>query len=205
MGIKNIFALKKATRYSLRFVQPSLDAGNSLKWLLGIFQDGGPLTHSQVLSTFQDGGRVKFPTLGTVVDVKIPTHVRFTKSNSRGLPGPPILGQTIDRCITLTFFTKAAHLSLVINTECLKIQIKKSCVKQTSVREPEVERPCQRMRRCEVHTAWWHSCLVAQLPYAIIFRNDVNVWERGASVIKVTRYLADDWLFNIHNGVQFGL
>ena len=34
-----------------------------------------------------------------VVDVKIPTHVRFTKSNSRGLPGPPILGQTIDRCI----------------------------------------------------------------------------------------------------------
>ena len=101
MGIKNIFALKKATRYSFPFVQPSLDAGNSLKWLLGIFQDGGPLTHSQVLSTFQDGGRVKFPTLGTVVDVKIPTHVRFTKSNSRGLPGPRILGQTIDRCITL--------------------------------------------------------------------------------------------------------
>ena len=100
MGIKNnIFALKKATQYSLPFFQPSLDAGNSLKWLLGIFQDGGPLTHSQVLSTFQDGGRVKFPTLGTVVDVKIPTHVRFTKSNSRGLPGPPILGQTIDRCI----------------------------------------------------------------------------------------------------------
>ena len=103
MGIKNnIFALKKATWYSLLFVQPSLDAGNSLKWLLGIFQDGGPLTHSQVLSTFQDGGRVKFPTLGTVVDVKIPTHVRFTKSNSRGLPGPPILGQTIDRCITIS-------------------------------------------------------------------------------------------------------
>ena len=98
MGIKNIFALQKATRYSFPFVQPSLDAGNSLKWLLGIFQDGGPLTHSQVLSTFQDGGRVKFPTLGTVVDVKIPTHVRFTTSNSRGLPGPPILGQTIDRC-----------------------------------------------------------------------------------------------------------
>ena len=39
---------------------------------------------------------------GTVVDVKIPTHVRFTKSNSRGLPGPPILGQTIDRCITIS-------------------------------------------------------------------------------------------------------
>ena len=103
MGIKNnIFALKKATQHSLPFFQPSLDAGNSLKWLLGIFQDGGPLTHSQVLSTFQDGGRVKFPTLlGTVVDVKIPTQVHFTKSNSRGLPGPPILGETIDRCIKM--------------------------------------------------------------------------------------------------------
>ena len=37
--------------------------------------------------------------LGTVVDAKIPTHVRFAKSNSRGLPAPPTLGQTIDRCI----------------------------------------------------------------------------------------------------------
>ena len=64
-----------------------------------LVQMDGSLTHSQILSTFQDGGRVKFPTLGTVVDVKIPTHVRFTTSNSRGLPGPPILGQTIDRCI----------------------------------------------------------------------------------------------------------
>ena len=68
----------------------------------GYFQDGETLTHSQVLSTFQDGGRVKFPTLGAVVDVKIPAHVRFTKSNSHGLPGPPILGQTIDRCITIS-------------------------------------------------------------------------------------------------------
>ena len=34
----------------------------------------------------QYGGLVKFPTLGTVVDVKIPTHVCFLKSNSRGLP-----------------------------------------------------------------------------------------------------------------------
>ena len=39
-------------------------------------------------------------TLGIIVDVKTPTFVRFTKSNSRGLPNPPILGQTIDRCIT---------------------------------------------------------------------------------------------------------
>ena len=81
------------------FLTMYLDAGNSLKCILGIFQDGAPLvTHSQIFSTFQDGSRVKFPTLGIVVDVKTPTFVRFTKSNSRGLPDPPILGQTIDRC-----------------------------------------------------------------------------------------------------------
>ena len=45
--------------------------------------------------------RVEFRTLGIAADVKIPTHVRLTKSNSPGLPDPPILGQTIDRCITL--------------------------------------------------------------------------------------------------------
>ena len=38
---------------------------------------------------------------GDVKDVKIPTRVRFTRSNSRGLPPAPILGQTIDRCTTL--------------------------------------------------------------------------------------------------------
>ena len=69
-----------------------------------MFQDGASLvTHSQILSTFQDGGRVKFPTPGIIVDVKIPTHVRFTKSNSPGLPDPPILGQTTDRCINSEF------------------------------------------------------------------------------------------------------
>ena len=71
------------------FVQPSLEAGNSLKYILGVFQDGVPLVaHSQILSTFQDGGRVKFPTLGIVVDVKTPTIVRFTKSNFPGSPPP---------------------------------------------------------------------------------------------------------------------
>ena len=56
------------------FVQPSLDARMGI--ILGIFQDGAALvTHSQILSTFQDGGRVKFPP-----------------------PPPPILGQTTDRC-----------------------------------------------------------------------------------------------------------
>ena len=83
------------------FVQSSLDARMGI--ILGIFQYGAALvTHSQILSTFQDGGRVKFPTPGIVVDVKIPTHVRFTKSNSPRLldpPNPPpILGQTTDRC-----------------------------------------------------------------------------------------------------------
>ena len=58
------------------------------------------MAHHSSLSTFQDGGRVEFPTLlGIAADVKIPTHVRLTKSNSPGLPDPPILGQTIDRCI----------------------------------------------------------------------------------------------------------
>ena len=60
------------------------------------------ITYSQIHSTFQDGGRVKFPTPGIVVNVKIPTHMRFTKSNSPGLPDPPILGQTNDRCIMKT-------------------------------------------------------------------------------------------------------
>ena len=65
-----------------------------------VIKRGAPLvTQSQILSTFQDGGRVEFPTLGIAADVKIPTHVRLTKSNSPGLPDPPILGQTIDRCI----------------------------------------------------------------------------------------------------------
>ena len=57
---------------------------------LGIFQDGASLVaYSQILSTFQDGGRVRFPTPGIVVDVNIPTHVPFTRSNSPGLPDPP--------------------------------------------------------------------------------------------------------------------
>ena len=57
-------------------------------------------TLNEMIGTYkkfiQYDGRVKVPTLETVVDVKIPTHVRFTKYNSRGLPAPrpPILGQT---------------------------------------------------------------------------------------------------------------
>ena len=66
------------TPYNALYLNVLLDAGNSLKWVLGIFQDGASLvTHSQILSTFQDGGRVKFPTLEIVVDVKTPTFMRF--------------------------------------------------------------------------------------------------------------------------------
>lgn len=35
-------------------------------------------SHSQVLSTSKMAVESKFPTLGAVVDVKLPTHVRFT-------------------------------------------------------------------------------------------------------------------------------
>jgi len=61
----------------------------------GIFQDGTPhITHSQIRLTFQEGGRVKFPTLGTVEDVKIPTRVCFSLIPV-GFTTPR---QTIDRC-----------------------------------------------------------------------------------------------------------
>ena len=71
-----------------------LDAGNSIRKILGIFQDGTPLvTHSQIFSTFPDGGscQISHPgeTPGIVVDVKIPTHVLFTKSDFPGLPDYP--------------------------------------------------------------------------------------------------------------------
>ena len=102
MGIKNnIFALKKAARYSLPFVQPSLDEGKLAQMTSGYFPRWrtthsfpGPLHFSRWRLS-----QISHP--GTIVDVKIPTHVRFTKSNSRGLPGPPILGQTIDKCISV--------------------------------------------------------------------------------------------------------
>ena len=56
---------------------------------------------SQALSTFQDGDRVKFPTQGIAVDVKIPTQVEPHKVKFPWVARPPpILGQTIDRCIT---------------------------------------------------------------------------------------------------------
>ena len=47
--------------------------------------------------------------MGIIVDVKIPSHVRFTKSYNpwvarSPLPPSPILGQTIDRCILVKYY-----------------------------------------------------------------------------------------------------
>ena len=57
------------------------------------------ITHSLVLHfPRQQLSQISHP--GDVQDVKFPTHVRFTGCNSRGLPPLPILGQTIDRCIS---------------------------------------------------------------------------------------------------------
>ena len=105
---------------------------NLLKWILSIFQDGTPLvTHSQILSTFQDGGQVKFPTLGIIVDVKILTHMWFTKSNSPGLPDPPplppptpVLGLTIDRCMILYYNTG----NIIVFSYDLLLQFRKNTI-----------------------------------------------------------------------------
>ena len=125
-------------------------------------------------------------------------HIKRSDKTKASQPSLTYLYNILKRSLC----TKAAHLSLVINTECLKIQIKKSCV---------LTHDCLKTNLCsgarsgasvsEDAKMWSAHFLVEQLPYAIIFTNDVNVWEPGASVIKVTRYLTDNWLFNIHNGV----
>ena len=38
---------------------------------------------------------------------------------------------------------------------------------------------------------------------AIIFRNDVNVWERGSVVIKVTRYLTDSTIVDSYSQYEW--
>ena len=105
MDIKKKFLLKnKVTQYSLLpFVQPlltSLNAGNWLTRILGIFPDGAPTRHSfPDLLDFSRWRSSQISHPGDRHDVKIPTHVRLPMSNSPGLPDPPILGQTSDRCI----------------------------------------------------------------------------------------------------------
>ena len=53
-------------------------------------------------STFQDGGWVKFRTLGTLrMSHSLPTFASVSLIQFSGfpVPSPPILGQTVDRCI----------------------------------------------------------------------------------------------------------
>ena len=57
-------------------------------WVLPRWQ----VTHFQFLSVFQDGGHVKFPTLGKARLVNFPWVARPP-------PPPPTLGLNIDRCI----------------------------------------------------------------------------------------------------------
>ena len=65
-------------------------------WVLPRWQ----VTHFQFLSVFQDGGHVKFPTLGQRLNVKIPTQGKARSVNFPWLARPPTLGLNIDRCIT---------------------------------------------------------------------------------------------------------
>ena len=82
--------------------------GKLIQTTTGYFlEDGDFLSLIPWSSTFQDGGWVKFPTLGMFrMSNSLPT---CTESNSRGLPTPPpppppqcpIVGQTIDRYISM--------------------------------------------------------------------------------------------------------
>ena len=65
--------------------QRSFTSGDS--WVLPRLQ----VTHFQFLSVFQDGGHVKFPTLGKARSVNFPWVACP--------PPPPTLGLNIDRCI----------------------------------------------------------------------------------------------------------
>ena len=67
-------------------------------WVLPRWQ----VTHFQFLLVFQDGGHVKFPTLGQRLNVKIPTQGKARSVNFPPVacPPPPTLGLNIDRCIT---------------------------------------------------------------------------------------------------------
>ena len=67
-------------------------------WVLPRWQ----VTHFQFLSVFQDGGHIKFPTLGQRLNVKIPTQGKVRSVNFPWVappPPPPTLGLNIDRCI----------------------------------------------------------------------------------------------------------
>ena len=79
------------------------NVGSSSKWLLGIFQDGGPLIPRPSLFSKMATKSNFSPSQGTVVDIKISTQAELHKVKFPWVarPLPPILGQTIDRCIKL--------------------------------------------------------------------------------------------------------
>ena len=54
-------------------------------WVLPRWQ----VTHFQFLSVFQDGGHVKFPTLGQRLNVKIPTQGKALSVNFPWVACPP--------------------------------------------------------------------------------------------------------------------
>ena len=65
------------------------------------------VTHFQFLSVFQDGGQVKFPTMGQrlKINVKIPTQGKARSVNFPWVARPPLtLGLNIDRCIIVSLF-----------------------------------------------------------------------------------------------------
>ena len=95
MGIKkNTFLLKnKATQNFHSAIVNILGSGKLAQTNCGYFPRW--CTHSSLIPR---SSRL-FSHPGDRCDVKIPTHVRLSKSNFHGLPDPPILGQTIDRCI----------------------------------------------------------------------------------------------------------
>ena len=87
---------------------------NSSKWLLADL-----LSLILWSSTFQDGGWVKFPTLGTFrMSNSLPTWASLSLIPVGCLPPPPppsptpILGQTIDRCVKTMEKDMPKHLLL---------------------------------------------------------------------------------------------
>ena len=60
-----------------------------------LVQMDGSLTHSQVLSTCQDGGRVKFPTLGPLWMSKSPPTCALRSLIPVGCPAPPSWGKPL--------------------------------------------------------------------------------------------------------------
>ena len=61
---------------------------------------GWQVTHLQFLSVFQDGGHVKFPTLGQGLNVKIPTHGKALSVSFPWVVRPPPWGLTLIGALT---------------------------------------------------------------------------------------------------------